>query len=136
MTHQHGAACAGGAQTEGSLLPLFASRRRRQRGLLEGAQVAERTGTSEAGELLAQLLWQLKQLLWPSQRCSASENRVINLAQACVSTAEIRHLAAHLVAFLTCLPFNGLIYDLSLHFKTNGKDLLQSHNDTVSNCDR
>lgn len=79
---------------------------------------------------------QLKQLVWQSHRCSASENRVINLAQACVSTAEIRHLAAHLVAFLTCLPFNGLIYDLSLHFKTNGRELLQSQNDTVSNCDR
>lgn len=124
MTHQHGAAGAGGAQTEGSLLPLFAARRRRRRGLLEGPQVTERTGTSEAGELLAQLLWQPKQLVWQLQRCSASENRVINLAQACVSTAEIRRLAAHLVALLTCLPFNGLIYNLSRHFKTNGRDLL------------
>lgn len=118
MTRQHGATGARGAQTEGSLLPLLSARRRGQGGLLEGPQVAERTGTSEAGELFAQLLWQFKQLVWQLQGCSASENHVINLAQACVSTAEIQHLAAHLVALLTCLPFNSLIYDLGLHFKT------------------
>lgn len=103
---------------------MFIARRCRQCELLEGPQVAERSETSEAGEQLEQLLSQLKQLVWQLQQCSASENHVINLAQACVSTAEIRHLAAHLVALLTCLPFKSQIYDLGLYFKTNARDLL------------
>lgn len=87
VTHQHGATGAGGAQTQGSLLPLFAVRRRR-RGLLQGPQVAERSETREPGGQLERSLWQLKQLVWQLKRCSVSENHVINLAQACVSTAE------------------------------------------------
>lgn len=102
VTHQHGATGAGGAQTQGSLLPLFAVRRRRC-GLLQGPQVAERSETHEPGEQLERSLWQLKQLVWQLKQCSVSENHVINLAQACVSTAEI----SHLVALLMCLPLTA-----------------------------
>lgn len=88
VTHQHGATGAGGAQAQGSLLPLLAVRRRR--GLLQGPQVAEGSGTCEAGEQHESgRTGSLSSWFGSRDNVPLCENHVINLAQACVGTAEM-----------------------------------------------